>query len=425
MGLARTLRGRWRSITAAALVGLALAAVASLLWPPTWASHSTVFVTLSGSEQMAPGEPANDTGATDRIVASFLELARTEKVLGPAAATVGVPAAVLAEAVTVTVPAGTQLIQFEARSRSIDDAATWAEAVADSLDAAVAELFAVDANGHPVVDATVVERRSILVHAVTPRTGLLLPVGLGLGLVVGLGQAALRRPDTRVFGAADLADLAPDVEVPVLGIIGADGEGVDAAETQEDYRKLRTSIGLLGLGDGAGAAVVVSSSVADEGRTTTAVSLAQAMARAGESVILVDADLRSPGVASALGLSDGEGLVGVLTGESTFDDEVRDLVPGFLAVLPAGTAPHNPSELLGTAAMADLLAELVSSYDYVLLDSPALLPVTDAVVLGAQSAGVLLVARAGVVRREEVRDAVAVLEGAKVPVLGVVVNGVA
>lgn len=121
---------------------------------------------------------------------------------------------------------------------------------------------------------------------------------------------------------------------------------------------------------------------------------------------------------SELGLSD------VLSGRGSFQDLVLEVVPGNLSVLPAGTVPPNPSELLGSEAMAHLLASVERQFDYVLFDAPPLLPVTDAVVLSAQAGGAIVVARSGAVRRPQLDAALDLLEAGEVTLLGLVLNDV-
>jgi capsular exopolysaccharide synthesis family protein len=139
-------------------------------------------------------------------------------------------------------------------------------------------------------------------------------------------------------------------------------------------------------------------------------------------VIVVDADLRRPSIAQYLGLEGSVGLTTVLIGRATLDQVIQRYGPTSLHVLPAGQVPPNPSEVLGSAAMGDVLAKLTETYDIVLLDSPPLLPVTDAAVLSRQTGGTLVIAGAGKIRRQQLADALESIQSIDAHVLGVVIN---
>jgi len=192
----------------------------------------------------------------------------------------------------------------------------------------------------------------------------------------------------------------------------------------EAYRKLRTSIGFVGLGGERRSSMVITSSIQGEGKTETAVNLSRVLAQAGERVLLIDADLRRPQVGPRLGLDSELGLSDVLTGRVDLEDVLIDADGDYMKVLAAGTVPPNPSELLGSEAMAHLLALTERQYDYVILDAPPLLPVTDSVVLGDQTGGAVVVARSGYARKQQLSDALGILKTADVTVLGLVLNDV-
>jgi capsular exopolysaccharide synthesis family protein len=139
-------------------------------------------------------------------------------------------------------------------------------------------------------------------------------------------------------------------------------------------------------------------------------------------VILVDADLRRPSVATCTGMEGRVGLTTVLIGQAALNDVVQQWQDSTLDVLPSGRIPPNPSELLGSVAMERLLAHLTSTYDIVLLDTPPLLPVTDAAVLSNLVGGTLLVVGADRVQRPQLKQAIDALDTAGAHIHGVVVN---
>ena len=251
-----------------------------------------------------------------------------------------------------------------------------------------------------------------------------------LGLALGVGQALLRDTlNTRVRNEADLAQVT---DRALLGQIMLDDGGKDGrvpviAEPRslrgESYRRLRTNLQFLGLTEGQ-RSIVVTSTVPGEGKTTTAINTAVAMAEAGSRVLLVDADLRRPRVADSFGFEGAAGLTTVLIGRAALADVVQPYGAGQLDVLTSGPIPPNPSELLGFDAMKTLLREATDAYDVVLIDAPPLLPVTDAAILANIAGGALLVVGSRIVRRAELDSALKALDRAEARVLGLVLNKV-
>jgi non-specific protein-tyrosine kinase len=192
----------------------------------------------------------------------------------------------------------------------------------------------------------------------------------------------------------------------------------------ESYRTLRTSIQFLGL-ERPLRTLQVTSPAAGEGKTTTLANLAVALARAGQQVVVACCDLRRPRVHEFFGLSNGIGFTNVLLGEAPLS-AVLQPVEGVerLAVLASGPLPPNPSELLASRRTADVLAALAGGADVVLVDSPPVLPVTDAAVLAGQVDATVLVATVGDTTRREVARAVEVLRQVGAPLVGTVLNGV-
>lgn len=189
----------------------------------------------------------------------------------------------------------------------------------------------------------------------------------------------------------------------------------------ESYKKLRTNIRFSAMGQTV-KVILVASAVAGEGRTTTAVNLAISYAQENKSVLLLDADLRRPAVAQAFFRSGRQGLSEILIGQAQVQDAVQQTDVAHLSVLPAGTVPANPSELLGSEAMSALLASLKTQFDVIVIDSPPASSFADAQIVGALSDGVVLVARSGKVTKEAVRRTRLGLEHVGAHILGAVLN---
>ena len=269
---------------------------------------------------------------------------------------------------------------------------------------------------------------------VRPRTGRNLvvaaAVGLGFGLLLLL---LLERLDDSIRTRADVADAVPGV--PVLGIVppvaGWTDEDVPVlasrsdpgSPTAEAYRSLRTSLRAVAH-DRPLRTVLVTGARPGDGSSTTATNLATALARAGQEVVVVDCDLRQPRAHRFFGLSNQVGFTSVLLGEAPLSAALLP-VPGEqrLRLLPSGPVPPNSSELLASQRAAEVVAALAAQVDWVIVDSPALLTVTDATVLAQEVDGVVLVLSAGKATGSEVAEAMAVLEPVKASVVGVVLNG--
>lgn len=191
----------------------------------------------------------------------------------------------------------------------------------------------------------------------------------------------------------------------------------------EAFRVLRTNLQFLSL-DKPLKGIVVTSATPGEGKSFNSGNLAIAYAQTGVKVCLVDADLRRPRVAKLFGLDNLTGLTTALVGNKPYNKFLQEgKVPG-LAVLTSGPIPPNPAELLGSNRMETLMGELEQAFDMVIYDTSPVLAVADASILGSRTGGVLLVARAGVVSREEVRRAREALVAVKANLLGVILDGV-
>ena len=215
-----------------------------------------------------------------------------------------------------------------------------------------------------------------------------------------------------------------------MGVIGRMAKGAEGLITvaqplspvSEAFRGLRTNIRFSGV-DKPIRTLLVTSAGPTEGKSTTAANLAVTMAQAGLKVVLVDADLRRPRLHTIFDLHPRGGLTGSLL-EGNMDGRLQSSQVEGLKVLPSGERPPNPSELLGSRRLRGLLDELAKNADVVVIDSPPVLPVTDAAVLAQDVDGVLLVVDAGETKRETVQRAVESLRQVGAYLIGVVLNRV-
>lgn len=428
MDYLRIVRKHWRSIVAIVLVAVIGAGLFSLLSKPTYTATTSIF--LSVKSVTSAGDLNSGSTFAENQVQSYARVARTPIVLQPVIDSLGLDltAEGLAAQVTATVPANTATVDFAVVNGDPDQAARIANAIGERVVATVKELSPPSANGGEMVTATIIRPAATPSSPTTPKPAQNLALGLMLGLLLGVGQAVLRDSlNTLVRSEHDIARVTSR---PVIGSIMFDQSLVDGSRTTvadprsvraETYRRLRTNLQFLGLEDGR-RAIVVTSTVPGEGKTTTAINVAVTMAAAGERVLLIDADLRRPRIADQFGLESAAGLTTVLIGQASLDDVVQPQGTSGLDVLASGPIPPNPSELLGFPVMKKLLEEATQRYDVVILDTPPLLPVTDAAILSRITSGALIVVGSRVVRRPELEAALQSLDRVEARVLGLVIN---
>lgn len=190
----------------------------------------------------------------------------------------------------------------------------------------------------------------------------------------------------------------------------------------ESYRTLRTNIQYSSF-DKEIKIIVVTSSEPGEGKSTTSGNLALSFAQAEKKTIIIDCDLRKPSIHKNFRISNLIGLSDVIIGKEKVKDAVHEY-NDYLSVLSSGKLPPNPSEMLGSKAMTNLLELLKEHFDIIILDSAPLQAVTDAQILSTKADGTILVVRAEKTKRESVIQAKALLEKVGTKILGIVLNGV-
>jgi polysaccharide biosynthesis transport protein len=196
------------------------------------------------------------------------------------------------------------------------------------------------------------------------------------------------------------------------------------SQMAESYRALRTSLLLSNLG-APPKVIMITSALPQEGKTTTSINCAVVLAQKGVRVLLIDGDLRRPSIHKTLGMGPRSGLSNVLTGSATLQQAItRSPVLPNLSVLPAGTPPPNPAELLASTNMRDVLEELRGQYDHIVVDTPPTLSVTDAVVLSPRADAIVLVIRCGQTTKQALRRSRDILMQVNAKVSGVLLNAV-
>lgn len=424
------LRKRWITVALLTVAGVAVGALFSLVATPTYQSTTRMFLSMELGDSL--GEAQRGTNFTRDQMASYAEVAASPLVLSPVIEDLelDISPQALSEQVAVTIPNDTTILEITVSHANPQAAADIANSIGDQLTEAVDELSPGSPGTEQAVRATVLSPASPAADPSSPNAGLNIGLGLALGLLLGTGVAVLRETlDTKIRVDRDIAQVT---DTPVIGNIVFEDDGIshpvfmhaDARGFRaEAIRRLRTNLQFVDLIDRPNS-IVITSSVPGEGKTTTAINLAISLADAGARVLLVDADLRKPSVGEYLGLESRAGLTTVLIGRAKLDEVVQQTRSAGLHVLPSGQIPPNPSELLGSKAMSNLLTRSAREYDLVIIDSPPLLPVTDAAVLSKLTGGALVIAGADRIHRAQLSESMAALEHVDAHVLGVVLNKV-
>jgi polysaccharide biosynthesis transport protein len=425
------LHKRWVSILFLTALAVAGAIGATLLATPTYQAKSQVFVSLSNGGTSS--DLLQGSAFTQNRVMSYTDMVTSPRVLIPVIEHLGlgITPDQLAASITADSPLNTVLINLTVTNKNPQIASDVANATADSLGTQVTALEKPSGSQPSPVRISTLRTATVPTLPATPNVKLNLALGLLMGLALGVLLAVLREVlDTKVRSEADVLKVT---DASVIARIGFDDDAPQhplivqsspRSHRSEAFRKLRTNLQFLDLVDRP-KAIVVTSSLPGEGKTTTAINLAITLADAGSRVALIDADLRRPSIAEYMGLEGEVGLTTVLIGQADVQDAIQPWGNGSLHVLPSGQVPPNPSELLGSRSMANLLEQLTSSYDIVLIDTPPLLPVTDAVILAKITGGAVVVAGADTLHRQQLADGLGSLEDVGARVLGVVLNRLA
>ncbi len=410
------------------LTGLAGAYALTTRMPHVYKADASGYVRVSGaSESTGEGLAANTLSGSKAD--SYLPLVTSRAVAQRAIDETGIdatPAAVAAR-VSAAVAPNSVILQVSATGPSPDEA----RVLADAVIAATAE----EANRIETVgtDSSSALVRIVPIESALPGVQIApdLRRNVLVGGVVGLVVAYLivfarRQLDTRIRNVDDIEEATGS---SVLGVVpavrelkGEAGRGrLDRlGAAAESFRQLRTNLRFVGVDDPP-RSIVVTSANAGEGKSTVSATLSRVLADAGRPVVIIDADLRRPMLASIFDVDGRVGLSQLLSGQVGLRDVLHDTDQPGLQIITAGRTPPNPSELLGSLRMRQLIDHLARDHT-VILDAPPMLPVTDAGVLAAQTDGVLFVFAVGRTHKDQARVAARMMSRVEGRTLGVVLN---
>ncbi len=422
------LRSRWLTVCIAIVLSVLAAVAVSLATTPLYQASTRLFVSTASSSSIAETYQGNRF-SQDRVI-SYAELLMGKTVAQRTIDKLGLDmsASQLQDSVSASVKRNTVLIKVEVVDHSPVRARDIANTLSDEFVTMVRTLETPEGGRRPDSRVVVEQRASIPDHPVQPKTTQNIAIGLALGVALGVGIAVARdlldntvkdgKTVEELTGAGIVGSVPLEKELRKNPIISFDKDNSLIAEA---FRKLRTNLKFLAV-DNPPRAMVVTSSLPSEGKSTTAINLALALAEAEHNVLLLDGDMRRPTLHKHLDLVGAVGFSTVLSGGVPLDEALQKTrFPG-LTVLTSGPIPPNPSELLGSHSARKLLSELRAEFDYVIIDSTPLLAVTDAAILAAASDGVLIIARYGQTRCDQLGHAVGNLESVGAPLLGAVLT---
>lgn len=413
-------------IVAGVLIGLSIGALVAMLTPARYEASTDLMVTVKVADTATPAERALATSYATQAVETYRTIITSSLVLDPVVEELGLSAPPT-EIRTITAP-NSAIIRIAVGDRNPGQAARIANAVGESFATTVTDtLEQRDQEASFVIRVVTLQPAQVPTTPSAPNLQLSLMFGAVLGLGAGIGLALVRTMlDRRVRVAADLEAA---VVAPVLGQIPMDPDttehplAMSAAPTgsrAEAFRSLRTNVRFF-FDQGQGVFVVTSSGPG-EGKSTTAANLALAFADAGQRVAIIDGDLRLPRVAEYFGIEGGVGLSDVLARRVGLNDVLQRWGRSALFVLPSGTVPPNPAELLGSVTMDHVIDALKEAFDVVIIDAPPLLLVTDAAVIARVTTGAILIAAAGSTQTNHLADAAKSIESVGAKVLGTVLT---
>ncbi len=420
----RIIRKGWPLILAFVVLGSAVGVGITRATTPVYQASVQIFVATATSDD--PSQLAQGNTFSQAQVQSYISIANAPTVTVPVIEQLklNVTAEQLADEITADAPVGKVLINLQVTDHDPRMAADIANALAAQFNLVVAQTA--QTNGKAVVKLTVIHPATVPTSPIAPNKLINIGLGFVIGLLLGLGFVVLREVlDNTVKGPADFEPLG----VPVLGYVPFDKRtakvpiafrGDAHGSRSESYRQLRTNMQFVDI-DNPPRIIAVTSPMPGDGKSTTAINLAAALAEAGFRVCLIEADLRRPSLAKSLGLVGDVGFTTVLIGQAPIESVLQNAGAN-LAVLTSGPVPPNPSELLISANARRVITEIASNVDYTIIDTAPLLPVSDGAEIAAIAEATLIVVRAGKTTTEQVDRSVAALDKVGKRPVGVILN---
>lgn len=423
-----TLRKYWLLILLTTIIAGLGAYGAARLLPKQYESTASVLVVPGAVQSTELGQSST---YVQSIVQSYTVLATSPRVLGPVISDLRLneTSVSLAKRVEVESPLNTTVINVTTTDPDPVEAQRISAAITSSLISQV-KTVSPQVAGKQIIRVETISPASLPTIPSAPNTMLALILGAAGGLALSVLYALLRRLfHSRVDTVEDAEELGV---APVLGAVTVAPKQAAIATTiiqnpngqvAESVRSVAASLRFMAV-DKPRRVILITSSNSGEGKTSVTLALALVLAEAGSRVLVVDADLRRPTVAKYTELEGTIGLTNVLVGDLTLDQAAQPWGYPNLMVLTSGEEPPNPGQLISSGRLESVIAAARQEFDYVVLDSPPVLSVSDPMWLAALTDGAMVVARIGKVTGSELRQTVDTIEASKHDVLGLVLNGV-
>ncbi|MEV6152784.1 polysaccharide biosynthesis tyrosine autokinase [Nonomuraea sp. NPDC052129] len=421
----RLLRRNWLLLLISLGIGISTAVVVTANTPPQYVA--TISMLVSGQDREGSLSTAYQAGMLSaQRVQSYATLLSSRRVVSQITTPEDIRR--MQANISAEVVPGTVLLRATVTDTDPARAAQLANTLGTRFTQLIEQLERVNSATRPTVKVTVVDQAEIPQTPVSPRPVVNLVVAVLIALVIAIGSLTLRdRLDTTIKTSDALQRVSKS---STLGIIGYERDARrhplivrsgGRSSRSEAFRSLRTNLQFIGV-DRQPKSLVITSCLPNEGKSSTSSNLAITLAQAGWRVLLVDGDLRRPRIPTYLGIEGAVGLTDVLIGKARLDEVIQPWGEPRLFVLPSGQIPPNPSELLGSRGMRQVIDQVMDDYDIVIVDAPPLLPVTDAATLSAICDGVLLVARYGKTRQEHIVRGTELLASINARIVGTVMN---
>ncbi len=397
-------------------------------------AYTSLVVSNSNSSTTVNSLTSSEYYLNVQLTSSYQVLCKTDRVLNQVVTELNLPYStdVLRGMITVTPVVDTQIINIYVTNPSPEFAQQVANTLSKVFQKEVIDIMKMD-------NVQIIDEAQLPISPVGPDRTRITLIGAAFGLALGIGISfALELLNRKIKTKEQLQEA---LDAPVLGVIpqiskkhtGMIEQGKKSVTGQnakhsrfimDSFSKLKVNIDFSCL-ESKSRCIVITSALPNEGKTLVATNLAVCMAAAGHKTLLLDADMRSPSIHSTLNILNSYGLSDAVLLRSDWHKLVVSTTVQGLSVVPAGQKPPNPTRILESKLFLTMLEEMKNEYDYIVIDTPPLLPVPDSQIIAPHADGVIIVARKGNTKIEIIKQAGDILLISNANVIGTVLNGVA